>query len=153
MLTIKDSVISDKLIAIIKEEHPAYDSSKTFLILRSGISKDCYEIKIGFFNILDLPYYLKDKSDRILGYTECPHYTVLLFHESKTFPNELYLKSGLTKPFEIKLNETTKRDSLSKKRNVPPPDVPYEPIVRVYRYCLDTREMTLVEMGRFSLLY
>lgn len=152
MLTIRDSVISNELIAVLKEEQQIYDSSKTFLILRTGRSKDCYEIRMGFLSITDLPYYLNDKRDCVLGYTEYNNYTVLVFNESKIFPNELFIKSSLTKQFVVKLNEAT-RFNLSKKRIVPPPDIPYEPIVWVYEYCLNKHEMTLAEQGRFSLLY
>jgi hypothetical protein len=151
MLFIRDSVISNELLKVLKEEQHTYDSSKTFLILRTGRSKDCYEIRMGFLSITDLPYYLDEKRDCVLGYTEYNNYTVLVFNESKFFPNELFIKSKLTKQFVIKL--ITKRDSTSKKRIVPPPDIPYEPIVWVYEYCLNKREMILAEQGRFSLLY
>ncbi|MCA4899172.1 MAG: hypothetical protein ACK5BJ_14455 [Bacteroidota bacterium] len=153
MLSIRDSVISNELLAVLREDQQTYDSCKTFLILRTGKSKDCYEIRMGFLIITDLPYYLNEKKDCVLGYTEYNNYTVLVFNESKVFPDELFIKSRSTKQFVVKLNETTKRDSPSKKRIVPPPDIPYEPIVWVYQYCLNKREMILSEQGRFNLLY
>lgn len=143
-LDIKEKEVYNVLQSFIEEQEEYADLEKSTILINIEKAKKGVELRIGLLYKEILSAYLIEKKDNVIGFFKYEGITVIVFGKKN---NPLFEKTNIKKPIPFFY---VKPEAKTKKGEIPPPPVIYEPIVWIYTYYKG--DLKLKDKGRFTLI-
>lgn len=143
-LDIKEKKVYNILQRFIEEQEEYAELEKSTILINIEEETKGVELRIGLLYKEILSSYLTGKKDNVIGFFKYNDITVIVFGKKN---NHLFEKTNMRKPIPYFY---VKPEIKTKKGEVPPPPVVYEPIVWIYTYY--NGDFNLIDKGRFTLL-